>query len=174
MNSLTHLYNLTASILPSRCHGIRRWLLNISGCKIGLGVSMNYDIKIAGNAIEIGDNTWLSIGSRLVASYNSNERIKIGKNCDIGPFVIIQTGTHDIGSSERRAGKGKCLPITIGDGTWVGANATILGGANIGKGCVLGAGCLVLKGDYPDNSLLVGIPAKVKRLLYETELNEIQ
>jgi len=139
--------------------------LNASGCKISKSVAINYDIKVAGNAIEIQENTWLSIGSRLVSSYNWNERIKIGKNCDIGPFVIIQTGTHEIGNSERRAGLGKSLPVKIGDGTWIGARATILGGANIGCGSIIGAGSLVLPGEYPENALLVGVPAKVKRIL---------
>lgn len=165
MNLLTHTYNLLTNLFPSRSHKVRKLILKASGCKIASGVAINYDIKVAGNAIEIQENTWLSIGSRLVSSYNWNERIKIGKNCDIGPFVVIQTGTHEIGNSERRAGKGKCLPVTIGEGTWVGARATILGGANIGNGCVIGAGSLVLPGNYPENSLLVGVPAKVKRIL---------
>jgi maltose O-acetyltransferase len=165
MNLLTHTYNLLTNLFPSRSHRIRIFILNASGCKIASGVAINYDIKVAGNAIEIQENTWLSIGSRLVSSYNWNERIKIGRNCDIGPFVVFQTGTHVIGNSERRAGKGKSLPITIGDGTWVGARATILGGVNIGEGCVVGACSLVLPGDYPKNSLLVGVPAKVIRKL---------
>ena len=165
MNVLTHMFNLLTNIFPSRSHGIRRFLLNMSGCKVSHGVAINYDIKIAGNAIEIGENTWLSIGSRLVSSYNWSEKIVIGKNCDIGPFVVIQTGTHDIGNMERRAGKGKNSPINIGDGTWIGSRATIMGGATVGKGCVIGAGSLVLPGDYPDNSLLVGVPAKIKRNL---------
>ena len=165
MNFLTHTYNLLTNLFPSRSHKIRRTLLNASGCKIAPGVALNYDIKVAGNAIEINENTWLSIGTRIVSSYDWNEKITIGKNCDIGPFVVIQTGTHEIGSPERRAGKGKCLPISIGDGTWVGARATILGGAIIGNGCIIGAGSLVLPGVYQNNSLLVGVPAKVKRVL---------
>ena len=169
MNLLTHTYNIITNLLPSRSHKFRKFILNASGCRIASGVAINYDVKVAGNAIEIKENTWLSIGSRLVASYNWNERIKIGRNCDIGPFVVIQTGTHEIGSKQRRAGKGKCLPITVGDGTWIGARATIMGGANIGKGCIVGAGSLVLPGNYPDNTLLVGVPAKVKR-----NINEIQ
>lgn len=165
MNILIHIYNLLTNLFPSRFHKFRRFMLVKSGCKIATGVAINYDIRVAGNAIEIMENTWLSMGTRLISSYNWNERIQIGRNCDIGPCVLIQTGTHEIGSEDRRAGRGKCLPITIGDGTWIGARATILGGSNIGKGCVVGAGSLVLPGDYPDNTLLVGIPAKIKRVL---------
>lgn len=165
MNFLIHIYNLLTNLFPSRCHTIRRFMLVACGCKVAKGVSINYDIKIAGNAIEIKEDTWLSIGTRLISSFNWDEKIVIGQKCDIGPFVVIQTGTHEIGDSDRRAGKGKCLPIGIGDGTWIGARATILGGVNIGKGCVIGAGSVVLPGDYPDNSLLAGVPAKVKRTL---------
>lgn len=167
MSILIHIYNLLTNLFPSRCHKIRKLILNASGCKISSGVAINYDIKVAGNAIEILENTWLSMGSCLISSYNWNERIQIGKNCDIGPYVLIQTGTHEIGDKTRRAGVGKCLPVTVGEGTWVGARATILGGAIIGKDSIVGAGSLVLPGEYPENSLLVGVPAKVKRRLEE-------
>jgi len=44
--------------------------------------------------------------------------------------------------------------------------ATILNGAKIGKNCLVGANALVTGGkEYPDNSLIVGAPAKVTRTL---------
>lgn len=51
-------------------------------------------------------------------------------------------------------------PITVGDNTNIGWNVIILPGVNIGKNCVIGAGAVVTK-DIPDNSVAVGVPARV-------------
>lgn len=52
--------------------------------------------------------------------------------------------------------------IHIGDDVWIGGNVTILPGVNIGNNVVIGAGAVVTK-DIPDNSLAIGVPAKVVR-----------
>ncbi|APE30269.1 gamma carbonic anhydrase family protein [Halomonas aestuarii] len=55
---------------------------------------------------------------------------------------------------------------TIGDGSLVGIQAVILNGAVIGRNCLVAAGAVVTEGaHFPDNSLIVGAPAKVKREL---------
>lgn len=55
---------------------------------------------------------------------------------------------------------------TIGDGSLIGMGATVLNGARIGRNCLIGAGALVTERmDIPDGSLVVGMPAKVKRPL---------
>ena len=60
---------------------------------------------------------------------------------------------------------------TIGDGALIGIQAVILNGAVIGKNCLIGAGALVTEGkDFPDNSLIIGTPAKVVRTLSEEEI----
>ena len=51
--------------------------------------------------------------------------------------------------------------IIIGDDCWIGAKATILDGARIGNGCIVAAGAVVTKGEYPDYSILGGVPAKI-------------
>lgn len=51
--------------------------------------------------------------------------------------------------------------ITVGDNVWIGANVTILQGAHIGRDCILAAGSVVGAGDYPDRSIIAGVPAKV-------------
>jgi carbonic anhydrase/acetyltransferase-like protein (isoleucine patch superfamily) len=57
---------------------------------------------------------------------------------------------------------------TIGDNTLVGMGATILNGARIGANCLVGANALVTEGkEFPDNSLIVGAPAKAVRVLDE-------
>ena len=48
----------------------------------------------------------------------------------------------------------------IGSGTFIGTGARILGPIKIGKNCYIGANAVVIN-DVPDNSMVVGIPAKV-------------
>jgi acetyltransferase-like isoleucine patch superfamily enzyme len=55
--------------------------------------------------------------------------------------------------------------IEIGDDVWMGANSTVLKGAKIGSGSIVATGSVVLKGVYPEKSLIAGNPAQViKRL----------
>ena len=55
---------------------------------------------------------------------------------------------------------------TIGDNSLIGMGAIVLNGARIGKNCLVGAGALVTEGkEFPDNSLIVGSPARVVRSL---------
>lgn len=50
--------------------------------------------------------------------------------------------------------------IEIDDNTFIGANVTVLPGVYIGKNCIIGAGAVVTR-SIPDNSVAVGVPAKV-------------
>jgi acetyltransferase-like isoleucine patch superfamily enzyme len=70
-------------------------------------------------------------------------------------------------AADMRAFPGKC--ITIGDDVWIGANVIILKGAHIGNGSVVAAGAVVCSGRYPDNALLAGNPAGVRRIFDEEE-----
>jgi len=77
---------------------------------------------------------------------------KIGKNCSIGSGVVI--GTRGLGN--------KGVPI-IGDNVYIGVGAKVLGGIKIGNNVRIGANAVVLK-DIPDNSTVVGIPAKIIKI----------
>ena len=53
--------------------------------------------------------------------------------------------------------------IVIGDGTWIGMNATILAGTQIGKNCVVAAHSVV-KGNFPDYCVIEGIPGRILKI----------
>ena len=95
--------------------------------------------------------------------------INIGNNVMIAPDVKIFTATHSVHLSERmperkRPGGSICdtiaLPVTIGDGVWIGGNVTILPGITIGHNSVIEAGSVVVR-DIPANSIAVGNPCRV-------------
>ena len=76
----------------------------------------------------------------------------IGKNCAIYQNVTIGDGKENP-LTKRKA------PI-IGDNVTIYANAVVIGGIEIGKGAIIGAGSVVLKDVMPD-SVVAGNPAKV-------------
>lgn len=60
---------------------------------------------------------------------------------------------------------------TVGDNSLIGMGATVLNGATIPENCLVGAGALVTEGkSFPPGSLIVGVPAKVKRPLEPDEI----
>lgn len=91
-------------------------------------------------------------------------RTTIGVDVSVGPFARFVTETHDIGPADNRTGAGRTEPIVIGDGCWIGADVTVLGGVTVGPGSVVAAGSVVIR-DVPPNSLVAGVPARVVRAL---------
>lgn len=142
------------------------WLAT-AGIEAGKNAKVNGHTQFYGDGrIEIGVETWVGPGCRFYS--NDNAPIKIGANCDIAPEVAFVTGSHELGGQDRRAGFGTAREIVIGEGCWIGARVSILGGVHIGKSSVIAAGALVSE-DIPDNSLAGGVPAKVIKKLPEDE-----
>lgn len=110
----------------------------------------------------IGEGTWLSPGA--VFHTHQEADIQIGARCDFGPGVEFVTGSHEIGTAERRAGVGTARTIVVGNGCWIGAKSLILGGVTIGDGAIIAAGAVVTR-DVPAHTLVAGVPAVIKRQL---------
>lgn len=89
--------------------------------------------------------------------------VTIGDNLMIAPHVLISTATHPTDALERRVTE-YATAITIGNDVWIGGNATILPGVNIGDNVVIGAGSVVTR-DIPSNSVAVGNPCRVIKAL---------
>jgi acetyltransferase-like isoleucine patch superfamily enzyme len=85
--------------------------------------------------------------------------VRIGSYTITAKDLRIVSASHDVSTFEPLPGQ----EVEIGPGCWIGARVTILGGARIGRGCVVGAGSVV-RGNLPDWSVAAGVPARVIRL----------
>lgn len=139
----------------TRFFEIKRRLLNSIGYKIGKNTKVVGPVCNTGH-LEIGENCW--VGKNLVV--HGNGWVTIGDCCDIAPETVFLTGGHKIGSSVRRAGEGEHYNIRVGNGTWIGARATVLGNVSIGEGCVIAA-CACVHTDIPEHTVAGGVPAAV-------------
>lgn len=161
--AMLKLANIINTILPPvRFFKLKVFLYNLGGCNLSRNVKITSGTTIHYSNISIDDGTW--IGSNVNFYSSIQGKIIIGKNNDVAPHVVINTGTHEIGCKNRRAGTPKGNDIKIGNGCWIGLGAIILSGAKVGNGCVIAAGSVV-KDNFPDNVLIAGVPAKVKKQL---------
>ena len=159
------LIRLLCFLPVSRLFSVRRLLLNLCGFRIGSQTRACGGGSFYGRGeLVIGEATWLS--PRVIFYTHPDAQIKIGSRCDIGHGVEFIPGSHLIGTSSRRAGKGTAKPIEIGDGCWIGAKSVILGGVRIGVGSFVAAGSVVTR-NVPDNVMVAGVPARIKRDLGE-------
>jgi carbonic anhydrase/acetyltransferase-like protein (isoleucine patch superfamily) len=98
-----------------------------------------------------------------------NEPVIVGDGSNVQECCVLHTDPGcplTIGRNVTLGHQAMLHGCTIGDGSLVGIQAVILNNAVIGKNCLIGAGALVTEGKViPDNSLVLGRPAKVVREL---------
>ncbi|RNL82815.1 acyltransferase [Halostreptopolyspora alba] len=111
--------------------------------------------------LRIGDGCTVGRGSHVVA----HRSIEIGDHVYTGPYVYITDQNHTYGDVDVPVGHQWPAesPVRIGSGGWIGANAVILPGVRLGRNCVVAAGSVVRPGDYPDHSVIAGVPGRVVR-----------
>ena len=141
-------------LIPS--HHIRRFVYRCLGAEIGRNVVFHYRTEIRGiHRLKVGAGTIIGDNALLAAQRG----LTIGENVNISSNVSIYSGAHDHRDPYFRSTPQTTRPITIGDRVWIGSNAIILTGVNIGEGAVCCAGCVVTK-DVEPYAVVAGIPAK--------------
>jgi sugar O-acyltransferase (sialic acid O-acetyltransferase NeuD family) len=109
----------------------------IGDYNVNLGRGLNImTYAIIYNDVSIGE------GSLLNSACSIHHDVTVGKYCELSP------GSRLLGN---------CI---VGDYCQIGANAIVLPGVRIGSNVIIGAGAVVTK-DVPDNTVTVGIPARV-------------
>lgn len=102
--------------------------------------------------ISIGQNLHITSGSQLV----------IGKNTTILESVMITNIDHDYQEIDKHILKQKYIikETKIGENCFIGYGAVIQAGTILGKQCIVGANAVV-RGTFPDYSVIVGVPARI-------------
>ncbi|WMJ87039.1 sugar O-acetyltransferase [Anaerocolumna sp. MB42-C2] len=163
---LLNEYNRFAYDQESEKKGILAQLFGSIGANISVAAPFICDY---GCNIYLGSNVSINMNCTFVDC----NKITIGNNVLIASNVQIYTAAHPVELNERLTSNWSlesneyfcrtyALPVTIGDGCWIGGGVIILPGINIGKGSVIGAGSIVTR-DIPENCVAVGNPCRVIR-----------
>ncbi len=124
--------------------------------------------------VEVGDfsSVWFNATVR-----GDQNKIKIGSRTSIQDNVVIHTD-HINGvqiGDDVTVGHGAVLHgCRIESNVVIGMNSTVLNGAEIGQNSIVGANALISEGKkFPERSLIIGVPGKVKRELEKAEIEAI-
>ena len=147
-----------------------------AGARIGNDCYISPVAKILTQRLTLGDRSWIA-GGAIVRGY-----IEVGSDCSINPYAHV-AGNVKIGNACRIASLASIygfnhgidridIPIKdqelvsrgvrLHEDVWVGANAVILDGVEIGAHCVVAAGSVVTR-SFPSYQIIGGNPAKVLR-----------
>lgn len=122
---------------------------------------MNLD-RTGLSGLTLGSKTFIGVGSIIDLA----GKIEIGNHATISSGAIILSHLS-VGFSDHPLIKTypkKIEKTVIGNGVFIGANATVLSGVTIGKETMVGAGSVVTR-NIPEKVLAVGVPAKVKKMI---------
>lgn len=115
----------------------------------------------SGVNIKIGKNVFINVGITLVDLGG----ITIEDDVMVGPWAKIISVNHPTDPHKRRDPRNTELePVHIKKNAWIGSGATILPGITIGENSIVGAESVVTH-DVPDNTIVVGNPARVLKKL---------
>jgi carbonic anhydrase/acetyltransferase-like protein (isoleucine patch superfamily) len=125
-------------------------------------VRLGADVGVWFGAVLRGDNELIDIGEGTniqegaVLHTDMGAPLTVGAGCTIGHKAILHG-------------------CSIGENSLIGMGATVLNHARIGANCLVGAHALVTEGkEFPDNSLIVGAPAKAIRVLDEAAIERLR
>lgn len=141
--------------------------LSTDGIVFGKNVSIGKytTIECSGSLMNIGRGLVVgnNVGLGTHGFFGCAGGVTIGDDTIFGNYVSLHSENHIIDDFEKpiRLQGVTRLGIIIGNNCWIGAKATILDGANIGDGCIVAAGAVVTKGNYENNNIIGGVPAKI-------------
>ena len=140
---------------------------SLLGCQdLTTGRFCRFDLEGNKQTLFIGKNCEMGEMTHIVA----HEKVEIGNNVLIASKCFISDTDHGAytGSSQDSPEsvpnqRGLITkPVKIGNNVWIGENAVIMAGTEIGDGCIIGANSVV-KGQFKDSAIIVGAPGHIIR-----------
>ncbi len=136
--------------------GLRVRLLRMFGASIGAGVVIKPGVRVkypwrltVGNHCWIGEDCWI----------DNIADVRLGNDVCLSQASYLCTGNHDWSDPGFRLIE---QAISIGDGAWIGARATVCPGVVIGESAVMAAGSIANRA-VPANEIHAGNPARFVR-----------
>ena len=140
--------------------------------------------ELDGKAPQLAEGTWVADSAQVIGNVTLGENasvwfgavlrgdtepITLGRNSNVQDLSVLHTDVDcplTIGDNVTIGHQVMLHGCTIGDNTLIGIQAVVLNRAKIGRNSIVGAGAVVTEGkEFPDNSLIVGAPAKAIRML---------
>jgi len=154
------MYSLVRNCPGESGFALRHWVMRKRFKKIGQDVRIHEGVRLRNaHKIELGNRVTLGVENFIQAGGG----VEIGDDSVLGPGVKVWTQNHafadpntpirDQGADYRK--------VVIGKDVWIGANAFIMPGAEIGDGAVISAAAVVGGKKIPPYSILAGNPARV-------------
>lgn len=141
--------------------------------RLGEGAWVADSAQVIGD-VQLGDHATVWFGTVV---RGDNDTIRIGRGTNIQDLSVLHSDLGvplTIGDNVTVGHQVMLHGCTIGDNSLIGIQAVVLNGAKIGRNCIVGAGSVVTEGkEFPDNSLIVGAPAKVVRTLDEAAARKL-
>lgn len=177
--SLIRLYSLFRSLwawpwsIPSRLTypvppGL--WLINVFVQHV-LRVNseapcmVHFTSRVTGK-MAIGKNVWKSFALSGGCYIQGNHGVSIGDDTVFAPGVKIISRNHNLNDLSKWD---DARPVRIGKRCWIGANAVLLPGVQLGDDVVVGAGAVVTK-SFLSGSVVGGVPARIIRVRHVSDL----
>src|SRR3569623_537649 len=140
--------------------------------------------ELDGKAPQLGKGAWVADSAEVIGDVvlgdgasvwfgtvirGDTENIRVGTNTNIQDLSVLHADFGEPLIIGDNVSVGHCVMLhgcTVGDGSLIGIQAVIINRAKIGRNCVVGAGSVVTEGkEFPDNSLIIGSPARVVKTL---------
>lgn len=144
----------TVAASPFTPRVVRAAIYRLAGYRFET-LNMSEGLILNNAHVRIGAETSISRG----CYFEGRGLVDIGRSCMVGQEVAFITSKHDVDSHGTVDRVPTSLPITVGDGSWIGARATVLGGTEIGRGVIVTAGSVV-SGVCADGFVYSGVPAR--------------
>ena len=129
-------------------------MMHVNKLSVGAHTTIGYQSLLVGESLSIGKECNINNRTFIESGYAP---VEIGDNVTIAASVIIST--HD-GAYQRAQGlEMRKEPVIIRDHAFIGNNAVILPGIEIGRRAIVGAGAVVTR-DVRDDSVVAGVPAR--------------
>ncbi|TPG26352.1 gamma carbonic anhydrase family protein [Variovorax guangxiensis] len=133
--------------------------------KLADGAWVADSAQVMGDVV-LGENVSVWFGAVL---RGDTEPLTIGRNSNVQDLSVLHADVGSpltIGENVTIGHQVMLHGCSIGDNSLIGIQAVVLNNAKIGRNSIVGAGSVVTEGkEFPDNSLIIGSPAKVVRTL---------